>query len=370
MDENGVRKPSNDLAKKAGGAFSPTLDAPTLDSLAGITVGLVVVSYDAPKSLEGAMASWEAGGLLDLVDDRIAFLNAPLPQEISMSLGYGFRVYTPHKAEVEPLLARHRTWLSQFDEHPASKLFPPTRDHDKDPSRPATWVAPSQIMSYLELSTDVVIFAEKDYALPEGETVEHVVRSLLAGVAMLQGNTAVVRLRRMDDENREAIPDCCGGVCGNSFNNWGGGCQWSAHLNWLSVFCDTQNIEERSQGKMKRCFSERAGGGAGDKKRTLKLPGGGPPVEPLGAFCTSFDHSGWSNNVAMFRRAWWVEALGHGAVLSEGDNGTFEVNMILLCDYLPKKRLASGASGNSAAGLCQMEKGPFVHKEFDGFVYK
>ena len=42
------------------------------------------------------------------------------------------------------------------------------------------------------------------------------------------------------------------------------------------------------------------------------------PVEPLGTYCFSLDHSGWSNNVAMFRREWWIEALGHGAVLTEG----------------------------------------------------
>ncbi len=93
-------------------------------------------------------------------------------------------------------------------------------------------------------------------------------------------------------------------------------------------------------------------------------------MEPLGAFCTSLENSGWSNNVAMFRRAWWVEALGHGAVLSEGDNGTFEVNMVLLCDYVPKKGLGGGPQGKTPGAICQMEKGPFVHREYDGFVYK
>jgi hypothetical protein len=352
--------PPHNLGGGGGGGAPGDLTVPTLDALAGVTVGLVVVSYDAPKSLEGAMASWADGGLLDLVDDRVAFLNAPLPEEIALSLRHGFRVYTPAKAEVDPLLARHRGWLSQFDHHPAAPLFPPVRSHGGDPSRPATWVAPSQIMSYLEMSTDIVIFAEKDYALAPAP-VEHIVRSLLAAVAMLRSNTAVVRLRRLDDENREALPDCCAGVCGNSFSNFRETCTWGSHLNWLAIFCDTAGVEGRSVGAVKKCMEEGAGVTAG---------AAAVPVEPLRTYCFSMDHSGWSNNVAMFRREWWVEALGHGAVLTEGDNGMFEVNMVMLCDYVPKKGLGGGADKHQRAGMCQMAPGIFVHKEFDGFVYK
>ena len=65
-----------------------------------------------------------------------------------------------------------------------------------------------------------------------------------------------------------------------------------------------------------------------------------------------------------------AEALGHGAVLTEGDNGMFEVNMVLLCDYVPKKGLGGGADGHAQASICQLGPGVFVHKEFDGFVYK
>ena len=377
MDASGRRGTPLPLLRPAASADGPPpLGVPTLDDLAGITVGLVVVSYDAPKSLEGAMSSWASGGLLDLVDEKVAFLNAALPEEVALSQRHGFRVYTPAADEVAPLLARHRKWLSQFDDQPALKAFPQVRAHAGNASRPATWVAPSQIMAYLEMAVDVVIFAEKDYALREGESLEHLVRSLLSGVAMLAGNTAVVRLRRLDDENREALPDCCSGECGNSFNNFAGGCSWGAHLNWLSVFCDTAGVEARSGGKMKVCMDEDAGGGgvasvgrSGSSARTLPLPSGAS-VEPMRVYCTGLDHSGWSNNVAMFRREWWIEALGHGAVLTEGDNGMFEVNMVLLCDFVPKKGLGGGADGHAQASICQLGPGVFVHKEFDGFVYK
>ena len=363
----GVCPPHDAGGGGGGGGGGGALPVPSLDALAGLTGGLVVVSYDAPRSLEGAMASWAEGGLLDLVDDRVAFLNAPLPEEVALSLGHGFRVYTPAQGEVAPLLARHRAWLSQFDHHPASGAFPPVRNHAGDPARPATWVAPAQIMAYLEMATDIVIFAEKDYALAPAP-VEHVVRSLLAAVAMIASNTAVVRLRRLDDENREALPDCCAGVCGNSFSDFRQQCSWGSHLDWLAIFCDTAGVEARSKGAVKKCMDEGGGGGGGGAR--VAAGAAGVAVEPLRAYCFSMDHSGWSNNVAMFRREWWIAALGHGAVLTEGDNGMFEVNMVMLCDYVPKKGLGGGADKHQRAGMCQLAPGIFVHKEFDGFVYK
>ena len=68
----------------------------------------------------------------------------------------------------------------------------------------------------------------------------------------------------------------------------------------------------------------------------------------------------------MFRRDWWITALGHGAVLSEGGNGMFEVNMVLLCDYVPKKGLGGGPTGHDRGSICQLEPGLFVHREVAG----
>ena len=62
-----------------------------------------------------------------------------------------------------------------------------------------------------------------------------------------------MRLRRLDDVNREALPDCCAGGCGGSFNDFGGTCMWSAHLNWLALFCDAEGVEARSRGEVRRC---------------------------------------------------------------------------------------------------------------------
>jgi hypothetical protein len=434
MDGEGRRNPRIEIARAAGAAYNASsMDPPALQSLARITVGLVLVSYNAPESLAATLKSWAEGGLLDLVDDRLAFLNAPLQAEIDMCVAHGFRVYTPHAEEVQPILRRHDGWLSRFRPSPQLDAFPPTRFHKGDTTRPATYVAPAQLLAYLDMSTDLILFAEKDYALPEAQNTEQLVRSLLASVAMLQANTAVVRLRRTDDPNREALQNCCNGDCGGSFNNFGEGCVWSAHLNWLSLFCDMEGIEDRSRGALRACMDERgqsakgkamldfireqglegvaaapadgrytlpvelqpdgspssvwrsppaapplggegsngthapAGGNATVKERQRRLDGSAPVgdigsdgssnassgtntnsstasssaangadsdgahrrkygwVEPMRTFCFSLAHSNWSNNVAMFGRRWWIEALGHGAVLTEGDNGAFRL---------------------------------------------
>lgn len=346
------------MARRAGGSFDTSkMRAPSLEALAHVTFGLVVVSYDAPETLRNTIASWRDGGLLEFADDKVAFLNAAQSEEISLAHDAGFRVYTPAKDEVAALLARHRTWLSQFDDVPASKLFPATRDVN---NAPATMVAPSQIMSYLEMAVDVILFAEKDYVLAPAPR-EQTARNLLAGIALLQSGTNVVRLRRLDDENREAIQDCCNtGVCGNSWTNFeGASCNWHGHLNWLAIFCDTAGVEKRSKGKVKMCLDEQP------QDAAIITLDNGVVVEPMRTYCFSQDESGWSNNVAMFGRKWWVAALGHGAVLTEGDNGMFELNMVSICDYLPRNGLGAGPDGRSRAQVCQLGPGMFIHRELE-----
>ena len=42
----------------------------TLDDLASTTISLITVSYRTPKSLANGVASWNASGLLGLVDQK------------------------------------------------------------------------------------------------------------------------------------------------------------------------------------------------------------------------------------------------------------------------------------------------------------
>ena len=57
-------------------------------------VALAAVSWQAPKSLRNSMESWRAGGLLDIVDERMIFLNSPTAEDREIAAEYDFDVYT------------------------------------------------------------------------------------------------------------------------------------------------------------------------------------------------------------------------------------------------------------------------------------
>jgi hypothetical protein len=42
-----------------------------------------------------SLRTWNASGLLDMVAERVALLNDPLPQEHAMALQHGFQVLQP-----------------------------------------------------------------------------------------------------------------------------------------------------------------------------------------------------------------------------------------------------------------------------------
>lgn len=52
--------------------------------LAKRRICLVTVSYKTPRSLENSVKSWARSGLLDLVDDKIMWLNAATDEERAM----------------------------------------------------------------------------------------------------------------------------------------------------------------------------------------------------------------------------------------------------------------------------------------------
>jgi hypothetical protein len=109
-------------------------------------------STDGLDRLLATLASWNASGLLALVDDAVAVLSAPLDEEISACLEAGFRVYTPRAAETAALRARHAPWLNAFGPASERPPFPPVRNLGGNASRPATYVGPAQAMAYLEMA--------------------------------------------------------------------------------------------------------------------------------------------------------------------------------------------------------------------------
>lgn len=373
--------PPHDLPPHGESLPSPSKPSgfypPTLDALSTSTVGLVLVTYNAVDTLRNTLQSWEEAGILGLFDDRVMFANDPYEEEIQLGLEHGFRIFTPRAQDLTRLMDARQSILSEIlrGEQPRYGSFPHLKP-GREPNNPdsvRTFVGPAQLLSYLELRTDYVVFAEKDYMLAPHQTLESIVRTLLASVSLLQRNTRVVRLRRTDHpEDPKTIPNCCNRGCGGSYNAFYKSCEWSSHLNWLALYCDKQGIETLSRGQMLHCMNER---------ETLKdyvigaNPRGHPvlqlprtkdatilrqweqyeeseqdshrmedpiaqmtrdevenmQVEPLEMYCVSMDHSNWSNNIAMFEREWWINVLGIGAIQTEPDNGMFEVSVF--CHY-------------------------------------
>ena len=57
-------------------------------------LAIAAVSWRAPRSLRNSMESWRAGGLLDIVDERMIFLNSPTDEDRGIAAEYDFDVYT------------------------------------------------------------------------------------------------------------------------------------------------------------------------------------------------------------------------------------------------------------------------------------
>ena len=71
-------------------------------------ITLVALNYHSPKyniasshmtnvarTFLNSMQSWNASGLNDLVYERIALLNDPLPQEYAIAAQFGYKVWQP-----------------------------------------------------------------------------------------------------------------------------------------------------------------------------------------------------------------------------------------------------------------------------------
>lgn len=74
------------------------------------------------RTLVNSLRTWESSGLLDMVSERLALLNDPLPQEHAMALQHGFEVLQPKdiphvKVFIFPF---HLTHISNFFLH----IFP------------------------------------------------------------------------------------------------------------------------------------------------------------------------------------------------------------------------------------------------------
>lgn len=111
------------------------------------------------------------------------------------------------------------------------------------------------------------------------------------------------------------------------------------------MFCQPEEIEQLSMGNVLRCLDER------NAPPAARADAPAPP--PAQLLCVSFDHSGWSNNAAMFTRHWWLRVLTSGSSLTTDGNGMFEVRRRRWCGCI----CCAGGRCQRAAPQCSRTNG-------------
>lgn len=61
------------------------------------TIAIAAVTWRAPLSLRNSMESWRDGGLLDIVDEKMLFINSPTQEDYDIARDHDFDVYTTHE---------------------------------------------------------------------------------------------------------------------------------------------------------------------------------------------------------------------------------------------------------------------------------
>lgn len=201
-------------------------------------LAIAAISWRAPKSLRNSMESWRSGGLLDIVDERMIFLNSPTEEDRAIAAEFDFDVYTT-------------------DEHNGNVMAGPS-------------------IAYLtgNTSADYILFMEKDFVLtaPDRETMHS---ELYHGMAHLARGVDIYRLRGRTDFPAEGMPDCCARADPPTcpFNsNWQRGGDWGSHQDWLFMWCD-KDVVDHSNGRLVQCTDA-----------------------PHKSFCFTSANSGYSNN--------------------------------------------------------------------------
>jgi hypothetical protein len=202
-------------------------------------LALVVVTWRAPLSLRHSLETWKANGLMDLVDEKMIFINSPQQVDYDLAKEYDLDVYIT-------------------DERDGNIMAGPA-------------------LTYLvgNTSADYVLFMEKDFALTSDKATS--ARELYHGMHMMARGVDVYRLRGTTDYPAEGMPDCCTPATPPTcpfHSNWKSGGYFGDHMNWLLLFCQKDPVES-ANGRLVQCSKE--------------------PATP-DAYCFGSGDTNWSNN--------------------------------------------------------------------------
>lgn len=236
------------------------------------TVALAAVTWRAPLSLRNSMESWRRGGLLDIVDERMLFINSPTDEDYAIAKEYDFDVYTTEERNGNIMAGPSLGYLAGNS------------------------------------SSDYILFMEKDFVLSADR--DTTTREMYTAVQHLARGVDVYRLRGKSDWPAEGMPDCCikadPPTCPYN-SQWKSGGYFSDHMNWLFIFCDP-NILDSANGRVAQCTSE--------------------PNAPT-SYCFTSGETNWSNNPVLFPTKWFNERLKDVAFKDWERNNMFEFNVMM-----------------------------------------
>ena len=291
-------------------------------------LAIVVITWRAPLSLRHSLRTWSEGGLLELVDEKMLFINSPSQEDFDIAKEYDFDVYTT-------------------DERNGNVMAGPA-------------------LTYLvgNTSADYVLFMEKDFALNSPKAVT--ARELYHGVHMLARGVDVYRLRGATDYPAEGMPDCCTPATPPTcpyHSNWRSGGYFGDHMNWLLIWCQ-ENPVESANGRLALCSDE--------------------PSAPK-SLCFGSGDTNWSNNPLIMPKAWYLDKLRDVSLNGEKaytQNNMFELCVMpgevfffcSLCSPPPLSRSHPRRNSNvmmewlpwrPPAKVCVSYQGIFTHQEID-----
>ena len=240
-------------------------------------LAIAVITWAAPLSLRNSMESWRRGGLLDIVDERMIFINSPTEEDRGIAKEYGFDVYTT-------------------------------------PERGGNIMA-GPALAYLmgNATAEHVLFMEKDFVLSSDRAT--MLREVYHAQHLLARGVHVVRLRGKTDFPAEGMPDCCAAATPPNCpftSKWRSGGYFGDHMNWLHIFCDPDPLES-GFGRVAKCASE--------------------PSAP-DTYCFGSSDSNWSNNPLIMSRDWFNAKLRDVSFNGEKAwevNAYFEFNGEVAC---------------------------------------
>jgi hypothetical protein len=248
-----------------------------------LTLGLLALTFRQPRSLESSLRSWQSGGLLDIVSEKLLIANDPMVEELALAASFGFVVRQPNQL---------------------------TGAKPRKPN--VITIGQALYFGLRELASDHVLFLEKDFALVEGVTKPKLAAELTGAAALLHAHATVVYLRSRTEQGCDSFLPC-----GRPFVTRGGA--WATRNNWWNFYCPGF----RREGRVADCLARdsevtRAGaaglalrntgrgrgaagstGGGGRGRQAAWNTGGGP--EP-GFRCYTSEDANWSLNTAMLNR--------------------------------------------------------------------